>query len=255
MTIRRTVRLDAPSSLAAAHRAALAALPEHFEITDDGEADAALAIDAAGKRHARVVVAMDTLSLPAPGAIAIPAVRFAPRLLVEPLVSEARSTPFAAYDCVVRLERSGMSGVRGGLLEQLAVLRALTGEALHLAKVVCTEGGYLAEGALGERSTIVALTGVAPSSPGPAFALHAANTKQRLEIEIDETFISRPARVHRFDAAGATQGALIHQNDNRLIWLAVHAELNGMLWNGYRGDWWRDDLAEILKILPLSNSV
>ena len=255
MTNRRTVRLDAPSSVAAAHRTALATLPEHFEIIEDGEADAALAVDAAAARQARVVVATDTLSLPAPGAIAIPALRFAARLFAERLVSEARSSAFTIYDSVIRLDRPGLAGVRGALLEQLAAMRALTGESLHLTKLVVTRGGYLAEGAPGERSVIVALTGVAPSSPGPAFTVQAASVTQRLEIEIDETSVARPANVRRFDAAGARQSPLVHQNDNRLIWLAVHAQLDQTPGNGYSGDGWRADLAEILRILPLSSSI
>ena len=249
MTTRYSVRLEAPAAFATQHRAVLAALPEHFEIVESGAADAVLVADAATRRGARVLVAADTLTAPAIDTVAIPAMSFAPRLFAEPIVVGAHSTSFALYDSVVRLDRAGSQGIRTGLLEQLAALRALTGEALHLTKIVRIGEGYLADGVLGQRTAVVALTGVAFSSPGPAFALHAANIKQRLEIEIDEPSIARPARVQTFSAEGTTQGVLIHQNDHRLTWLAVHATLGGGRGNGYGQDAWRADIAEIMRVV------
>src|SRR5208282_2408952 len=114
-------------------------------------------------------------------------------------------------------------------------------------KIVRIGEGYIAEGVLGQRRGVVALTGVAPSSPGPAFTLHAANIKQRLEIEIDETSIARPARIQTFGATGVSQGALNHQNDHRLTWLTVHATLAGGRGSGYGEEAWRADIAEIMK--------
>ena len=227
----------------------LAALPGHFEIIEGGVLDAALVTDATTKREARVLVAADTLTASAKDAVAIPAMRFAPPLFAEPTVIRARSAPCALYDSIVRLDRGGIEGVRAGLLEQMAAVRALTGEALQLIKVLRVGEGYLAEGIIGRRAAVAALTGVASASTGPAFALHAASVTQRLEIEIDETSIARPARVRTFDAEGARQGVLIHQSDDRLTWLVAHAALSAGRGNGYGDDAWRADITEIMRIV------
>ena len=250
MTTRYSVCLEATGAAAAAHKAVLAALPEHFTIVEGGAADAALVSDAKARQGTRVLVAADPLRPPASDAIAIPALRFAPRLFAEAAAIQARSIPYSLYESVVRFDRAGLLGVRTGLLEQMAALWVLTGETLHLKKVVLIGEGYLAEGAIGQRGAAVALTGVASSSSGPAFTIRAVSVAERLEIEIDGTSIARPARVRRFAAEGATEGPLIHQNDHRLTWLAAHAELDGRAQNGYGGEGWRADVAEIMKVVP-----
>jgi hypothetical protein len=249
MTTRYLVRLEGADAAATPHRAVLSALPEHFEIVESGPADAVLVANVATGRGGSVLVATDVMTAPARDVVAVPAMRFAPRLFAEPAVIAARSTLFALYDSVVRLESVKIRGIHGALLEQLAALRALTGETVHLTKIVRIGDGYLAAGVLEQRRGIVALTGLGPSSPGPAFALHAANVEQRLEIEIDETSIARPARVQTFSARGVSQGALNHQNDHRLTWLAVHATLAGGRRSGYGEDSWRTDIAEIMAVV------
>src|SRR5271163_99090 len=165
MTTRYSVQLEATGAAATAHRAVLAGLPEHFEIVESGAADAVLVTNAATRRGASVLVAADTLTAPASHVVAIPAMRFVPRLFAEPIVTRAHSAFSVLYDSVVRLDSVGIRGIRGALLEQLAALRALTGETLHLTKIVRIGEGYLAEGVLGQRTAVVALTGVAFSSP------------------------------------------------------------------------------------------
>jgi hypothetical protein len=56
--------------------------------------------------------------------------------------------------------------------------------------------------------------------------------------------------VRVFGAEGVTQPPLIHQNSNRLTWLAAHAVLNGGTQDFYGGDIWREDLVEVFRMVP-----
>jgi hypothetical protein len=245
-----TVRLNGQPDTARAHRIALASLPEHFEIVEGGPTDAVLMSNVAIASGARVVVAADPLFAPETETVLIPAMRFAPRVFAEPMVAFARSTTFAVYDSVILLAHAGVDELRTGLLEQLAAVRAISGQALRLTKLARTDSGYLAEAVLRRSNAVVALTGVACSSPGPALTLLAASVEQRLEIEIDDDRTARPTRVQVFGAEGVTQAPLIHQNSGRLTWLAAHAVLSGGTQDLYGGDMWREDLAEVLRMAP-----
>jgi len=248
MTTRYTVRLEGPAETVAAHRFALATLPEHFEMLDRGVTDAALVSSSAQAGSARVVVAADPLRVPESEAIAVPAMRFASRLFTEPLLRRAQTARYALIDCIVRLDRFGPAEIRAALLEQLAALRAVAGHALRLTKFTRVRDGYLAQGTFAGRKEIVTLTGVPSNSSGAAFSLHAAGEERRLEIDIDDEAISRPARLRTFDVAGFARGPLIHQNSNRLTWLLAHATLSGAAHSGYGNDAWREDLAELSRI-------
>ncbi len=248
MTTRYTVRLEGPDETVAAHRFALATLPEHFEVLNRGATDAALVSNGAPAGSARVVVAANPLTAPELETVAIPAMRFAPRLFAEPLLRRAQGARYALVDCIVRLDRFDPLEVRASLLEQLAASRAVTGDALRLTKFTRVRDGYLAQGTFAGRKEIVTLTGVPSNSSGPVFSLHAASWERRLEIEIDDQPIARPARLRTFDVAGLAQGPLIHQNSNRLTWLLAHAALSGAVHSGYGYDAWREDLAELSRI-------
>jgi hypothetical protein len=245
MTTQYTVRLEGPPETVAAHRCALATLPEHFEMIDRGVTDAALVSSGGEASGARLVVAGDPLMAPKSEAVAVPAMRFASRLFAEPVVRRAHAARYALIDSIVRLDRFDPAGVRAALLEQLAALRAVAGEALRLTKFTRVRDGYLAQGTLAGRKEIVTLTGVASNSSGASFSLHAASLECRLEIEIDDAPIARPARLRTFDVAGLAQGPLIHQNSHRLTWLLAHAVLSGAGHDGYESDAWREDLAEV----------
>jgi hypothetical protein len=80
--------------------------------------------------------------------------------------------------------------------------------------------------------------------------LLAVSVERRLEIEIDDDRTARPTRVQVFGAEGVTQPPLIHQNSGRLTWLAAHAVLNGGTQDFYGGDIWREDLVEVLRMVP-----
>jgi hypothetical protein len=248
--MRYTVRLNGRPDTARAHRVALASLPEHFEIVEGSPADAILLSSAAVADGARVAVAADPLFAPEIGTVLIPAMRFAPRIFAEPTAAFARSTTFAVYDSVILLAHAGVDEVRTALLEQIAAVRAISGQALHLTKLARTDSGYLADAALLQSNAAVALTGVATSSPGPALTLLAVSDERRLEIEIDDDRTARPTRVQVFDAEGVRQAPLIHQNSGRLTWLAAHAVLSGGTQDVYGGDIWREDLAEVIRMAP-----
>jgi hypothetical protein len=235
---------------AIAHRVTLASLPEHFEIVEGGPADAILLSSAAVTDGARVAVAADPLFAPETETVLIPAMRFAPRVFAEPMVAFARSTTFAVYDSVIRLDHADDDELRVALLEQLAAVHAISGQALRLTKLARTDSGYLAEAALLQSNAAVALTGVASRSCGPALTLIAASVERRLEIEINDDRTARPTRVQVFDAKGVTQAPLIHQNSRRLIWLAAHVVLGSGAQDFYGGDIWREDLAEVLRMVP-----
>jgi len=248
---RYRVRLDGASETTVRHRAALASLPEHFEIVENGP-DAVLASGTAVEAGAAVVVAADPLAIAKPGTVALPAMQFAPRLFAEPFAKSLKPASCLLYDSLVRVDRSGTDGLRAALLEQLAALRLIAGETIRLTRFVRVGGGYLAEGALSGRSAMVALTGVASTSSGPAFALRAAGLDRRVEIEIDEEATARPARISTFDIDGASQPPLIHQNSDRLTWVAAHAILSGEPAVFYGGDAWRNDLAEVSRVVAQS---
>jgi hypothetical protein len=248
MTTRYTVRLEGPAETMAEHRFALATLPEHFEMLDQGVTDAALVSSSAQASSARVVVAADPLRVPESEAVAVPAMRFASRLFAEPTLRLAQATRYALIDSIVRLDRAGSAGVRAALLEQLAALRAVAGDAVRLTKFTHVRDGYLAQGTFAGRKEIVTLTGVASNSSGASFSLHAASVERRLEIQIDDEPIARPARLRMFDVAGLAQGPLIHQNSYRLTWLLAHAALSGAGHGGYGSDVWREDLVEVNRI-------
>jgi hypothetical protein len=239
-------RLSGQIHTAKIHRFALASLPEHFEIVEDGPADAVLVSGAGTVGGARVGVAADPLLDIDTDAVLIPAMRFAPRLFAEPMVVGARSVSYALYDSVIRLDRAGVDGLRAALLEQLAGLRAITGQALRLTKFARIGDGYLGVGALSQGNAAVALTGVA-SSHGPKFTLHAVSLDRRLEIGIDDDAIARPTQVQVFSADGVTQAALVHQSSRRLTWLGAHALLSGGGQEVYDGRAWRADLAEVFR--------
>jgi hypothetical protein len=248
MTTRYAVRLEGPVETVAAHRFALATLPEHFEVLDRGVTDAALVSSGAPAGGARVVVAANPLTAPESETVTIPTMRFASRLFAEHLLRRAQAVRYALIDCVVRLDRVGPSEVPTALLEQLAALRAVAGDALRLTSFTRVRDGYLAQGAFAGREEKVTLTGVPSNSSGPAFSLHAAGEERRLEIEIDDERMARPARLRTFDVAGLAQGPLIHQNSNRLTWLLAHVALSGPVQSGYGNDAWREDLAELNRI-------
>jgi hypothetical protein len=250
MTTRFTVRLEGSAETVAAHRFALATLPEHFEMLDQGVTDAALVSSSAQASNARVVVAADPFRVPESEAIVVPAMRFASRLFAEPALRRAQAARYALIDSIVRLDRFGYAGVRAALLEQLAALRAVAGDALRLTKFTRVRDGYLAQGTFAGRKEIVTLTGVASNSSGASFSLHAASVERRLEIEIDDEPIARPARLRTFDVAGLAQAPLIHQNSHRLTWLWAHAALSGAGHGHYESDAWREDLAEMNRITP-----
>jgi hypothetical protein len=190
-----------------------------FEVLDRGTTDALLVSSGAPAGGARVVVAANPLAAPESETVTIPAMRFASRLFAEPLLRRAQTARYALIDCIVRLDRFDPAEVRTSLLEQMSALRAVTGDALGLTKFTRMRDGYLAQGTFAGRREVVTLTGVSSNSSGPVFSLHAASQERRVEIEIDDQPIARPARLRTFDVAGLVQGPLIHQNSNRLTWL------------------------------------
>ena len=217
-------------------------------MVDRGVTDAALVSGGAPAGGVRVMVAANPLTVPELEAVAIPAMRFASRLLAEPSLRRAQPARYALIDCIVRLDRFDPVEVRAALLEQMAALRTVAGAALRLTKFTRVKDGYLAQGTFTGRKEIVTLTGVMSNSSGAAFSLLAASVERRLEIEIDDESIARPARLRTSDAGGLAQGPLIHQNSNRLTWLLAHAVLSGANHDGYGSDAWREDLAEVNRI-------
>lgn len=245
---RYRVQLEGSAETTARHRIALASLPEHFE-TVESEPDSVLASGLAVEPGVTVVVAADPLIVPETEAVALPAMRFASRLFSAPMARSPQPSSYLLYDSLVRLDRSGTDGLRAALLEQLAVLRLIEGDGVRLIRFLRVGDGYLAEGALPNRSATAALTGVGSGAPGPAFTLIAAGLDRRLEIQIDDAAIARPARLLAFDVDGALTPSLTHQSSDRLTWLAAHAILSGKAAVSYGGDAWRNDLAEVNRVV------
>ena len=144
-----TVLLREPNATGSGHHAVLASLasvPAHFRVVVDGPADAAYTSLEDPPAGVRVVVfdaslwAPSTLALPA-----TPAWTYLPRVEANACFAEACTRSFAAISCVVTVAGAEKRRLRGAVLEQLAILRKLTGADPSVSDFRRDSGGYMAQ--------------------------------------------------------------------------------------------------------------
>ena len=177
----KTVRAVGDPSIAIA----VASMPERFRLTDDRDAD---------------------LVLVAPHAVdddrAIPALRFAPRVDVEPALDAAIVQ--------VTVERAALDEL-DALVEALAVARRLVGASFDALEVLHRTGSCTV-------ATAGATTLTCVRSATGRDALHARVVRRdrRVDIDLDATAPAHPGRIAVFDATGERVAPLVHQSGHRL---------------------------------------
>jgi hypothetical protein len=253
---RCTIRLQGTEASVARHRRALATLTEHFEIVEQGLADIALVGGDVAAPIGRILVASESSIFfeDVREIQVIPLLRFAPRLFAEPLRRRSLAADYAIVDCLIKIDIADRDAIRSALLEQLAAVHATTGRSARIKRFRRVGEGYLAEGELGEGGGVVALSGVFSQAAGAAFSLNTAGEECRLEIEVDDDAVARPARVSIFDAAGTAHLPAIHQSSDRLTWLIAFALARGERPDGYFGPQWRMDVREVQRVFSEASS-
>jgi hypothetical protein len=224
-----TVLLRAPNATEPNQRAVLASLasiPAHFRVVADGPADAAFTSAADPSGDARIVVfdvplrAASTLTIPV-----TPAWTYLSRMEVDPHFAEACMQSFPAISCVVTVAGTEERRLRGAFLEQLAILRKLTGADPSVRAFRRNAKGYVANVSVGS-ALAVTIGRISPLARA-ALQLHAVGMDYRLEISMDAEASARPASIQLFGADGLREAMPVYQSGHRLTWLKVHAFLSG----------------------------
>jgi hypothetical protein len=249
---RLTVALDATDRVARArHEVVLATLPAQFEPTSEAEADVVVV---SGLRTGWIDVAADALRAGARGVlIARPgtgdpeavrvlaaaaagtgAVVAVETLVVDPAWSAAlarlrASLPGASLlHAVTALDGADDDG-RGrvlavGLLEQLALVRSVTGGLDEMTADFRGGGsGYWISGAA--RGVPVSLAGTISSAGAPALRLDLVTSAEHWKIRFDTSAPAGPTHVARFDADGGELWPEVYERGHRVVWRQLAAAL------------------------------
>jgi hypothetical protein len=225
-----TVLLREPNATGPGQRAvvaSLASIPAHFRIVVDGPADAAYTSKADPPSDVRVVVF--DVPLRAPSTLMTipltPAWTYLPRMEADACFAEACTRSFAVISCVVTVAMEEERRLRGAFLEQLAILRKLSGADPSVRAFRRNAKGYVADVSVGPASAL--MTGRVSPLAQDALQLHAVGVDQRLDVSMDAATAARPASIRLFGADGLREAIPIHQSSHRLTWLKIHAFLSG----------------------------
>jgi len=228
MTRQFTVSCRKSNAAGPDHRAVLASLPAHFRVVADGHADAAYTSLESPPAGARVLVcdcletACSTAAIPT-----IPAWTYLPRMEADPCFAEARSQSFEMISCLITVADAAKGQLRQALLEQLAVLRTLTGAEPSVRAFQHDARGYRAVVRVG--SAAGSMIGRVSPLAWDTLQFDAVGKEHRLDITMDAETLARPASIRLFGAGGLRQAMPIHQGSHRLTWLKVHAFLCGRI--------------------------
>jgi hypothetical protein len=224
-----TVLLREPNATGSGHHAVLASLasvPAHFRVVVDGPADAAYTSLEDPPAGVRVVVFDASLRAPSTLAIPVtPAWTYLPRMEANACFAEACTRSFAVISCVVTVAGAEKRRLRGAVLEQLAILRKLTGADPSVSAFRRDSGGYMAHVSAGPAWALM-IGRVSPLAQD-ALQLHAVGTDHRLDVTMDAATSARPGVVRLFGADGVREAMPIYQSSHRLTWLKIHAFLSG----------------------------
>jgi hypothetical protein len=226
MTRQFTVSCRTSNAAGPDHRAVLASLPEHFRVVADGHADAAYTSLESPPAGARVLVC-DCLGTarPATRIPTIPAWTYLPRMEADACFAEARGRSFEVISCLITVADTAKGQLRHALLEQLAVLRTLTGAEPSIDAFQHDARGYRAVVRIGRAAG--SMIGRVSPLAWDTLQLDAVGKDHRLDITMDAETLARPANIRLFGAGGLRQAMPNHQSSHRLTWLKVHAFLCG----------------------------
>ncbi|MCA1454975.1 hypothetical protein I6F35_17355 [Bradyrhizobium sp. BRP22] len=207
--------------------ASLASIPAHFRVVADGPADATYASLENPPADVRIVV-FDAARLWAPSTLTIPvapAWTYLPRMEADAGFAEACTRSFAVINCMVTVAAAEERRLRGAFLEQLAILRKLTGADPSVRAFRRNARGYVAD--VGVGPTSASMIGRVSPLAQDALQLHAVGVDHRLDVSMDAATSARPAAIRLSGADGLRQAMPIHQSSHRLTWLKIHAFLGG----------------------------
>jgi hypothetical protein len=225
-----TVLLREPNAMRPGHRGALASLasvPAHFRVVADGPADVAYASEDL-PADARVVIVDAPPRTPSTLAIPVtPAWTYLSRMEADACFAEACTRLFAVISCVVTVAGAEERRLRAAFLEQLAILRKLTGADPSVRAFRRNSKGYVADLSVGPASALM-IGRVSPLAQA-ALQLDAVGVDHRLEVSMEATTPARPAVIRLFGADGLREAMPIYQSSHRLTWLKIHAFLSGSI--------------------------
>jgi hypothetical protein len=222
-----TVLLREPNATGPDQRAvqaSLASIPAHFRVVADGPADVAYAKDLPA--DVRIVIVDAPLQAPSTLAIPItPAWSYLSLMEADACFAEACTRSSSVVSCVVTIAEAEEPRLRATFLEQLAILRKLTGAdpSIHAFRRNAT--GYVADVSVGQAWALM-IGRVSPLAQA-ALQLHAIGVDHRLEVSMDAETPARPAVIRLFGADGLREAMPIYQSSHRLTWLKIHAFLSG----------------------------
>jgi hypothetical protein len=175
-----------------------------------------------GRRFRRLARAPSTLALPV-----TPAWTYLPQMEANACFAEACTQSFAVINCVVTVAGAEKRRLRGAVLEQLAILRKLTGGDPSVSAFRRDSGGYTAHVSAGP--TWALMIGRVSPLAQDALQLHAVGTDHRLDVSMNAATPARPAVIRLFGVDGVREAMPIYQSSHRLTWLKVHAFLSGSI--------------------------
>ena len=239
MSTTYTVSVDANDPDADLHRMVLAGLPNSYRMVE-GDAEVvlistpdpddldracsastrAIVIDRAGQLTPDALAAVGEIAGRL-GCIVMPAPRYAPRLdEVGDLLGDS------SVDILESTITTGGS-FRASLVEQLALLRVLLGEAASLRVLHASATHYAVEATMAEHpQATVLLNGVASSTGTEEATLHALARDKRLVMRIDAGPIGRPAEISCHDSNGERRPWPVHQHAHRITLMRLHRLLS-----------------------------
>ena len=242
MKRRFTVAIGDGGSGVALHRSVLASLPGHFSIVDSGPADAVLLSGEGTGNQARVSV-LDGRALLARqllrGGAAFPAFPFLPRLAASALADRAREVAWTLVDIMTTVERSNEAGYVAALVEQLAIVRLLTGFRARMLTGRRIRTGYVATGRVVGTNSLCTFAGLISPVNKATLTIDAVANVSRLRVEIDADAMARAGVIQLIDQDGRRETPPVFQNSHRLTWLKAYDALSGEA-----GSW---DPAELLE--------
>lgn len=231
MTEQFTVRIFGHGAAQSLHRRIIASLPNHFRIVGEGRADAALFVEPIDvPPEAGIIVLHEPSAMPKlvkSSSAIIPSLCFAPRLAADGAIAAARETRFALIDVVSTQDQMNPARMRSSLLDQLTMVRIITGARPILADIRRVGSGYVASAGVGGQSTVITLAGWKSPAGTREAAIDAVAVASRIHVEMNDGAIASPARILSFDSRGTSQAPLVHQSGHRLTWLKVHGLLSG----------------------------
>lgn len=218
------VRFDAADA-DGAHLRAIASLPALFRQVD-GDADVYLVEhrDRAPDARGLVLTSPSRLADAPAGAVpALPALKFAPRL-VRGVDLESGADQFLIATLNVALKDWDRIAAADAIAEMLACLRVLGMPAVDL-RVISDNNTHMMLSGQASSGAPFKLSVNASASGVDTCTISAASLETRLEADLQSGAAARAARITRYDINGSASRFPTHQHGYRLVWQELHARL------------------------------